>query len=564
MAQPARALLQRCARDPAAWVVLAFLTVCLVGIDWGIPCTDSWAADTLSPRASGLAAIAECYLPGHAFRYPPLHLLILTLASLPEILVAIVRVGTDQDALARELILPGYMTPIELSARVVAVVMAVGIVINTMRLWSAIVSRRAGIAAGVVVGVNPVFVYYAHTGNLEVPYLFWSTWAMVEVDRVLRGQAREVQVLLLATAAVLTKDQSSAAFLLVIPFSLVVFPLLSRGAARRAVLLRKPLWKAVALAVGAYLLVSGALVNPSGFRARLGILFGPASQDWATYPRGLGGAVSILRDMVLSIPRYTSWPIALAAMTGLVLLLRHGTGTARARAVMPFVAALSFTLFFTVAARRTEDRFVLPQAILFFPYAAVVFHALARRLTTMRGRLLLAVVSISTMAPAVVGVASMDATLLGDARYEAERFLSTLPAGAKLEIYGGPHFLPRLPSKLILTRVGSDPIDGRSNLPGVTEILDPGMSPGSRSPDYILVSTEFAHSDVVVDTRKVFGVSAYTDEASLQFFTSLYGGALGYERVLRARCNVPWPLTPRQVHGSTGGEIWIFRRRQAI
>ena len=37
-----------------------------------------------------------------------------------------------------------------------------------------------------VVATNAIFVLYAHTGNTDVPYLFWLTWAFFELDRVLR------------------------------------------------------------------------------------------------------------------------------------------------------------------------------------------------------------------------------------------------------------------------------------------------------------------------------------------------------------------------------------------
>ena len=52
---------------------------------------------------------------------------------------------------------------------------------------------------------NATLVYYAHTGNLEVPYLFWTSFALVEMDRVLAGEPRERAALLLSVAAVLVE-----------------------------------------------------------------------------------------------------------------------------------------------------------------------------------------------------------------------------------------------------------------------------------------------------------------------------------------------------------------------
>jgi hypothetical protein len=82
---------------------------------------------------------------------------------------------------------------------------------------------------------------------------------------------------LLAAAAIATKDQAYAAFVLVGPLYLVVLPLPSHGADRvRGVALAK------AAGVGAlgYGLMSGALLNPPGFVERFRLLSGPASQGW--------------------------------------------------------------------------------------------------------------------------------------------------------------------------------------------------------------------------------------------------------------------------------------------
>jgi hypothetical protein len=535
----------------AAWVLAAFVVVALIGVGWGLPGTDSWAADTLSPRASGLGAIVETYTPGHFNHYPPLHYLLLTLLALPCILVAVARVGTSPAVLEAELIDPAYMTAIELTARAVAIAMAAFVIWNTMRLWTRLLGKRGGLAAGVVVGLNAVFVYYAHTGNLEVPYLFWSTWALVEIDRVIEGEPREPQAILLATAAVLTKDQAAGLFLLTLPVALLLLRPREIG--------RRRLWKGVALGVGAYAVLSGALVNPTGFKARIAHLVGPASQDWATYPKGAGGALAISRDVLLSIDHFTSWPIALAAFVGVGLVVTRRSGKERVRALVPLLSAVSFTLFFTFGARQTEDRFVLPQSILFFPYAAVTYELLAERV---RVRAVLAAAVLVALVPALLGVASMDATLVMDARYEAERFLAALPEATRVEVYGGPHFLPRLPRHLQLTRVSTDDPAGRSHIPGVVEVLDPSLDVSERAPEVIVLSTEFSDDEAgSKEKRPRYGVISYTDETSRRFFAGLTGGGLGYERVVRARCVVPWPLRCRQLHGSTGRDVWVFRRQ---
>src|SRR5205085_8988367 len=109
----------------------------------------------------------------------------------------------------------------------------------------------------------------------------------------------------------------------------------------------------------------------------------------------------------------------------------------RFRAMLPLVAATSFTLVATFGTRRTEDRFLLAQSVFFFPYAALLVDRVRSRAALVAG-------AVVALAPALVAVASLDATLMRDARYEAERFLAELPAGARVEVYGGPIYLPRL------------------------------------------------------------------------------------------------------------------------
>ena len=206
-------------RDPFTWIVLAFTLFCAVGAAWNIPCTDAWSNDEVSPRASMLGAVFETWIPGHFFRYPPLHVLSLTVLQSPLILVGVLRAGLDQAAIERELIQPAYMTPAAIVGRLVAFAMALTFVWNQKRLWERIGSRRVGLAAAALTACNPIFVYFAHTASVDIPYLFWTSFALVEIDRVAEGEPRERHLALFATAALLTKDQS--AFLLFGPLLFV-------------------------------------------------------------------------------------------------------------------------------------------------------------------------------------------------------------------------------------------------------------------------------------------------------------------------------------------------------
>jgi 4-amino-4-deoxy-L-arabinose transferase-like glycosyltransferase len=479
---------------------------------------------------------------------------LLTILSLPWMVAGALRVGVSPDAFEPELVRPLYMTGIEISSRLLSAAMALGVVSCTARLWTRICGPSAGLLAAIVVAANAPFIYYAHTGNLDVPYLFWCAAALLELDRVACGEGRETRALLLATAAVLTKDQAAAALLLVVPVWMLVIPWL----ARREPIVRPRVLRALAFAVFGYALVSGALVNPMGFRARVATLLGPASQSWAGYPRGWLGTVALARDALHAVPEFTSWPVALLAAVGVPTAIASTRGLARARALLPLAAALSFTLLFTLTARRTEHRFLLPHAIWLLPYASFPIERVWR-VVGPRARTLVAAAAVGAAVPAVLGVASMDGTLLADPRYEAERFLKAQPPGTHVEVYGGPIFLPRIPPQLAAARPGIEPIADRQRIPGIEELVDAAMDPRARAPALLVLSTEVSNLAATEPSPAApYGLMGYRDDRSRAFFRSLWDGSLGYQRVLRAMCHLPWPLSCRRVHDSTGGEVWIY------
>ena len=551
-------------RDPAMLVQLVFALALVVGSSWGLPGSDSWADDAISPRSCGLGAIVETYWPGHFHHYPPLHMALLTLVALPWMGLAAIRVGANADALGAELVKPLYMTGIEVGARLIAAAMAIAIVRSTIVLWERLAGRRAGIAAGAIVAANAIFVFYAHTGNLDVPYLFWIALSLVEIDRVACGEPNEIQALLLATAAVLTKDQAAGALILPLPVYLVLVPWL----ARRAPVFRRGLVVGALASLATYGLVSGAFVNPVGFGERLLHLFGPASKPSMTYAGNFGGALDLARDELRTTTDFTSWPIAVAAFAGVPVALTRRPALARWRSLLPLLASISFAIFFSFPVRQNDHRYFLPESILFAPYAALTFDFAWSRWP--RARSLVAAAAAASLLPCLLGVASLDATLLADSRYAAERFLARLPPGTHVEVYGGPIFLPRIPPGLAVVRPGIEPIAERQAIAGVTDIVDRDLDPRARAPAAIVLATELSDDGMARPTTwsLPWATMQYRDPRSHAFLRQLFDGSLGYKRTLRATCTLPWPLECRRVHHSTGREVWIYTpafdtRRQA-
>jgi hypothetical protein len=318
--------------------------------------------------------------------------------------------------------------------------------------------------------------------------------------------------------------------------------------------------RGVAWSAFAYALGSGWLVNPTGFRKRIAHLLGPASAPWMRYPSGLHGAIALTRDALRTTPDFTSWLLVGAAIVGLAAVFVRPGRLEQVRLLLPLVASASFALLFSLPVRVYAHRYFLPESVFLLPYAALAFDTVWQRWT--QARILIALAAAAAVAPAVLGVASMDATLLADPRYAAERRLAQLPAGAHVEVYGGPIFLPRIPLKLVAIRPGVEPIATRQAIANVTDIVDPDMDPRPRAPDAIVLGTEL--SDLTAALPAPWAIPPapmqYEDERSQAFLHALFAGELGYVRAVRATCEVPWPLQCRSVHHSTAREVWIYER----
>ena len=70
------------------WIVVLAVVLRLPGLGWGLPASDGWDDDGVAPR-NFLVGLAQTYVPGAFFTYPPLHMIWLTLLNLPVIGIAL-------------------------------------------------------------------------------------------------------------------------------------------------------------------------------------------------------------------------------------------------------------------------------------------------------------------------------------------------------------------------------------------------------------------------------------------------------------------------------------------
>lgn len=487
----------------AALFVALLLHGC--GLWWGMPASDAWDNDGVAPR-DFLPGLAQTFTPGDFYTYPPLHLAFLAILTLPVTLVAVVRApSATVPAVLHEIIEPPYMTAMAMTARVVSLLMSLGIIVALAKIAEEIApkdkARRAAVFTAWFAALEAPFTYYSHTSNLDVPYLFWASLAALALTRVIvRREPRRLRAFaLLAACGVATKDQAYAVFLYGAPVALALWFALDAWARSHAKAIAREAAIATGIGAGFLLVVDGALFNPTGFRARVRFLSGSASQDFAQYAKTAAGRWLAFLDTGRNFENHYPTFLAGFIVLGLVaLVVQVGRRNKRdvVGALVPLLLVLSFTLAFNLVARRVEERFTLPQMLFASIYGGYGMAALWT--SEWLGKIkplawLVRAGLVASLSVALYRCMAIDATLLAEPRYQTEAFLAShVQPGDVIEVHGLNTYLPRFPPQAKVVRVDHRPVDRRGPLPGVEEIRAPLTDIGKRNPRWIVVSDCYA------------------------------------------------------------------------
>jgi hypothetical protein len=568
------------------WILFAIAILRGIEIWWGLPASDGWDTDGVAPR-DFLPGLAQSFTPGQFYTYPPVHLAILAVLTLPITIVAVIRApSTSITAIVHEIIKVPYMTAMAMTARIVSLVMSLLVVVFVARIAEEIRAHVSGLerddprvkltgyVTAAFVGVNVSLAYYAHVSNLDVPYMFWGSWSLLYVTRALtRSEPRLFRrAFLFAVLAIGTKDQAYALFLVSYPIALGVW-LVAQPQQEKKKALRE-LGIAFVMAVGLFLIVDCVIVNPSGFRARVGFLTGSASQDYATYTNDWNGRGQILADAWHGFRWHYPFLLAPVVFVGIVRAIRlaRGSLTKHVVALLPLLAAVSFMIAFNFTARRTDPRFLLPQSVMLGVYGGLGIEWLITPATRWVRLLGQAFVSIG-MAKAMWVCISLDANMFFDPRYDAERWLAAhVKPGDVIETYGLNVYMPR-PAKLgegvHVTRVGPEPPEKRNPMPDVEEIEAPFMKAPERGARFIVINTGWSwRYDVNPEALFIPGKKlpptqsrSASDVDGTKFFDELYREAGAYARV--ETCGYDDHIFPVvDIHGTTTRWVWIYERKK--
>jgi len=411
-------------------------------------------------------------------------------------------------------------------------------------------------------------------------------WTVVAMDRLLsiaeNKQRRDYAWFgVLAGAAVATKDQAYASFVLPGLLYLLVLPLRrDRPFGPLAAHYGNTGLSALSglLSLG---FLGGGLLNPSGFVTRLEKLTGGASHDWMRYERSVTGVRKNLSDIVLAQSDFF-WPWAVVALCWLgvvIVLLSRSEGGIRSRTfrLLPLSAGVSSLVFFTLAVARCEHRFLLPFGFWLSYYGGISAAAILSR-ARLRSKVAQRIASLAA-AGLVIWAAGhsfqVHLTQLHDARHEVSAYLSAVEPGTVVETYDLlvhlPHFDTSADSPYAVQRVSRRPIPSRNPLLGAKEIDEAYGLVNERRPDLLVVSELVAHKFIPGEseegeaTPRALSRSQADDDAQ-EFFRAVIANALnGYEVAWIAAPELPtWAnalgMQPVQVHASVGDRQWILRR----
>lgn len=497
---------------------LAVASVCFfIAFNWGVPfavsedTTSTWAVDTIAP----VQPLNEAF---HRFSragtdpvvYPLFHYMVLAASAVPLVAYELATGGMREPASTFPFGLSHpreFFKRLTLIARLVSLVMALGIVVLTYAMGRELFGERAAWCAALSVALLPPLAYYAKTSNLDVPYLFWTMLALYQYLRMVRVPTSGGFLLLgtFVALAIATKDQAYAFFVLV-PLVLAVLPNTRRLTFFSAGLLGF----ALTFALANNLLFGGL----DGFRRHLEFnseLFAHRTLSQDGEYHALAHQLSLAGESGLLLLQMFGPLMLAAAVAGVVLAARRRAWVGLS--LLLFAAGyygLTVVLTGSVFSRWLIGLAVL--AALFAGYACATLLA-AGGVRRVCGVVLLSAGLITQAAL----TANLNYTLLRDSRVAMENWIHAhVTPGARIESQVQVRYLPRVSDRVSYEIVGNryDPVDYALG----NTAFDAG-SLRQRGPDYILI---------LEDVWLTGDPTRQSDPRIVDYFEKLQAGELGY------------------------------------
>ena len=349
----------------------------------------------------------------------------------------------------------GTLRTLTLIAHFLTVLLAVGVVVAAYDAGRTMWDERTGVIAALFALTSFPMFYYARTGNIDVPALFFVALALALFARcvVLGVTLRRIVWLGIWIGFAGATKESMAGALVVIPVVLIA----RNWRAARAPTERTKLLKAAMLGTLATLLSfglgSGLFVDPERFFAHLAHVVRirrllemiPYSGSLVRYhPSTIEGYLSYLRETAGYVVDALTLPGALLALLGI------GWTFARERRTSLLVLpALTYVVYLIASYPLTQFRYVLPVAfVLTFYIARTVVLAWNSRRPIIR--IVVATSAAVALLVSVLRGVELTYEMLNDSRFAAAAWLASRTSpGDVVEYFGSTQKLPPLETGVV-------------------------------------------------------------------------------------------------------------------
>ena len=503
------------------WLAAAALLVYGPAIWWGLPYATNavtirgWDVDAVT-GVSTLAELSNLVAARQAdwyVAYPMLHYIILAIVYAPVLAILKLTGGMGAPSGAYPFGLGNPVLVLEvlsLLGRLVTLAMAAGTVIATYltgrRLWS----REAGLAAALIALLSVPMVFYARTGNLDVPVLFWTAAGIAVLAAVVTNGytvRRGIWLGVCAACAVGTKDQAYGFWVPVLALlgAVELFGPRRSAAGRRAVL------ATVIAGAAAYAVASGLVLSPARFAAHLRFItnfeqsfYNIVHRPDLLRPAGVAGWPALTADVVAGMASAVGPVVLLLAAAGAVLAWRRH----RLAAALLLAGLLGFVVLVIFPVRHMQYRYALLPALIAALFAGQAWAVAYRGSPAWRR----AAVASFAIALLWCSARALDLTwqMLKDARLAGGEWLAAnSKPGDQVGYFGAAHQLPKIP-------------------PGVTPVRLPGGDSAAVALDTSSVTYVFVIPEYFADSARER--STFLPAAT---YRGLQDSSLGWRRVAR-------------------------------
>ncbi|MCC7162183.1 MAG: glycosyltransferase family 39 protein [Anaerolineae bacterium] len=549
-------------------IALVALVLYLPGVWWGAPYataadrTHAWGVDDETPLGPiGEIANLRNPRPERNLGYPLLYSFVVGAAYAPYLGFLWLTGGMTRPGGEYPFGLADPVQSLQLLtwiAHGVTVLMASGTVAAAYLAGSTLWDRRTGVLSALFVMLSFPMFYYARTGNVDVPVLFFTAAALAVFARVLvhgLDVKRAVGLGIFVGCALATKEPSFASFL-ALPLIVLVVEL--RRASYKVNRLAPKFWQAAAASLVAAFLAfgigSGLFVDPERYLAHLAFAFGRGAEANAgqivwieAFPHTLEGQIRLGSRIVQYLVDAMTFPGLVLAIVGIVLAARYKRIT-----LFFLLPAVTYLAVLAGLAHTAQLRYLMPVAFTLSFFAAFSL-AWWSRSNTRPVRVMAWLVAGGVLFYSFLIGVELTFAMINDSRYAAAVWLAreTRP-GDRVEYFGYSDHLPPLPLGVTTSPTISSVEAVRAPTSAGNTISKTVEGWDARKPEYIILVPDFMSAPD----------APYSGACPPEIYQGLMSSKYGYEMAafFQTPRLFPWLPMPQLDYPVVNPPIHIFVR----